>query len=101
MNMNKTSNPSEAGATTMGAMPQLEGLDYQLFEKDWLKHKRELEEVYAHLPPDVREARISVSRNSRLGIISSPELRKRCKHESDPRHGEIFQGTIGAESIDD
>jgi hypothetical protein len=67
----------------------------------WDRYKNELEAALAHLPSDIRKARIELAFNRWHGIGSSKDLLARAKNKNAPQIGELFQGTYGAENLDE
>ena len=81
------------------AAEKYENIEAEMPEITWDQYKRELIQALLYLPHDIRMARIELADNHWHGRVSSDELWKRAHNNSAPQHGEIFEGTIGAENF--
>ena len=80
---------------------KLGGLKSGSSQQRWETYKTELEAALDYLPIDIKKARIELAFNRWRGIGSSKELLARAKNKNAPKIGEVFQGTYGAENLED
>lgn len=76
-------------------------LDSVMSPQRWDNYKNELEASLFYLPLEIRKARIELAFNRWHGVASSKDLLAKAKNKNAFQVGEVFQGTFGAENLDE